>query len=91
LPTLEELFDAIGKAKVFSSLDLKSRYHQLPLRLEDRMKTTFWGVDDDRKICFSIGSSYLWLEECSGKVPMYYGLSLEGVTICLVLYRYNCL
>jgi hypothetical protein len=26
---------------------LTSGYHQLPLRLEDRVKTAFWGVDDD--------------------------------------------
>ena len=49
MPTPEELFDAIGKARVFSMLDLRSGYHQLPLRVEDRVKTTFWGVDDNRK------------------------------------------
>ncbi len=47
MPIPEELFDAVGKARVFSTLDLRSGYHQLPLRLEDRVKTAFWGVDDD--------------------------------------------
>jgi len=41
MPTPEELFDAVGKAKGFSTLDLRSGYHQLPLRLEDRVKTAF--------------------------------------------------
>ena len=49
MPTLEELFDAVGKARVFSTLDLRSGYHQLPLRVEDRMKTAFWRVDEDGK------------------------------------------
>ena len=49
MPTPEELFDAVGKARVFSTLDLRSGYHQLPLRVEDRMKTAFWGVDEDGK------------------------------------------
>ncbi len=49
MPTPEELFDAVGKARVFSTLDLRSGYHQLPLREEDRVKTAFWGVDDDGK------------------------------------------
>ena len=47
MPTPEELFDAVGKARVFSTLDLRSGYHQLPLREEDRVKTAFWGIDDD--------------------------------------------
>jgi len=49
MPTPKELFDAVGKAKVFSTLDLRSGYHQLPLRLKDRVKIVFWGVDDDGK------------------------------------------
>ena len=43
----EELFDAVGKARVFGTLVLRSGYHQVPLREEDWMKTAFWGVDDD--------------------------------------------
>lgn len=45
MPTPEEIFDAVGTAKVFSNLDLKSGYHQLPLHEADRGKTAFWGVD----------------------------------------------
>ena len=47
MPTPEELFDAVGHARVFSTLDLRSGYHQLPLMVDDRVKTAFWGVDQD--------------------------------------------
>ena len=41
MPTHEENFEAIGHAKIFSTLDLCSRYHQIVLREEDNKKTTF--------------------------------------------------
>lgn len=47
MPTLEELFDGVGKLKILSTLNLKLRYHQLPLRFEHRVKMTFWGIDDN--------------------------------------------
>ena len=31
MPTPEELFDVVGKARVFSTLDLRSGYHQLAI------------------------------------------------------------
>jgi hypothetical protein len=45
----EELFDVIGFSRVFSTLDLRSGYHQFPLLAGDRVKTAFWGVDHDGK------------------------------------------
>jgi hypothetical protein len=47
--TLEENFEAIGHAKVFSTLDLRLGYHQIGLREEDKEKTAFWGIDKDGK------------------------------------------
>ena len=47
MPTPEELFDAVGHAKVFTILELRSGYHQLPLIVDDEVKTVFWGVDQD--------------------------------------------
>jgi hypothetical protein len=49
MPTLEENFEAIGYAEVFSTLDLRSGYHQIGLREEDKERTTFWDIDKDGK------------------------------------------
>jgi hypothetical protein len=47
----EEIFDALRQVKVFSILDLRSSYHQLPLKEGDKIKTTFWGIDHHWKYC----------------------------------------
>jgi hypothetical protein len=39
LPRIEDLFDQMRGAKVFSKIDLRSGYHQLKIRLEDIPKT----------------------------------------------------
>ena len=39
----EELFDAVGYAQVFNTLDLRSDYQQLLLWLQYQFKTTFGG------------------------------------------------
>ena len=47
LPLPEELFDQLGQAKVFSKIDLKSGYWQMPVKPEDIHKTAFktrWGL-----------------------------------------------
>ena len=41
LPQINYLFDQVGGAKVFSKLDLRSRYHQIRIKEEDVNKTTF--------------------------------------------------
>ena len=45
LPGIEDIFNAMGGATIFSKLDLRSGYHQMPLRKEDQAKTAFWGAD----------------------------------------------
>uniref|UniRef100_A0A388K243 Reverse transcriptase domain-containing protein n=1 Tax=Chara braunii TaxID=69332 RepID=A0A388K243_CHABU len=41
LPRIDDLLEQLGGAQFFSKLDLKSGYHQLEIRKEDRYKTTF--------------------------------------------------
>ena len=43
----KEMMDCLGAARVFSKIDLKSGYWQVPIREEDIPKTTFrtrWGL-----------------------------------------------
>ena len=39
LPRIEDIFATLGKSKFFSTLDLKSGYHQISIAPEDREKT----------------------------------------------------
>jgi hypothetical protein len=41
LPRIEDLFDQLRGASVFSKIDLRSGYHQLKIRPSDILKTTF--------------------------------------------------
>jgi hypothetical protein len=41
LPRIEDLFDQMKGAKIFSKIDLRSGYHQLKIRAEDVPKTAF--------------------------------------------------
>ena len=41
LPRINDLFDQMRGAKVFSKIDLRSGYHQVRIKDEDIRKTTF--------------------------------------------------
>ena len=41
LPRIDDLFDQLQGARVFSKIDLRLGYHQLKIRSEDVLKTTF--------------------------------------------------
>ena len=39
LPRIDDLFDQLRNAKIFSKIDLRSWYHQLKIKVEDIAKT----------------------------------------------------
>ena len=41
LPRIDDLFDQLSGAKVFSKIDLRTGYHQLKIKKEDIPKTAF--------------------------------------------------
>ena len=41
LPRIDDLFDQLHRAEVFSKLDLQSGYHQVKVKKEDTSKTAF--------------------------------------------------
>ena len=41
LPRIDDLFDQLQGARIFSKIDLRSGYYQLKIRSEDVPKTTF--------------------------------------------------
>jgi len=41
LPLIQDIFDQLGGATIFSTLDLKQGYHQLPIHPQSREKTAF--------------------------------------------------
>jgi Reverse transcriptase (RNA-dependent DNA polymerase)/C-5 cytosine-specific DNA methylase len=42
MPTPEEIFDALAGATVFSTLDLRQGFHQVPMEPTHRCRTAFW-------------------------------------------------
>ena len=41
IPAMRDLYRKLGGNKIFSSFDLKSAYHHIPIKKEDRYKTAF--------------------------------------------------
>ena len=45
LPLIDELVQKIADNKIYSKIDLKSAYHQVPLHVDDRKFTAFEGME----------------------------------------------
>jgi hypothetical protein len=49
MPLSGEIFDVIGQTKTFNILDLWFNYHQLSLCEGDKVKTTYWNMNQNMK------------------------------------------
>jgi len=60
LPHLEDLLSSLSGATVFSKIDLKSAYHQIPLHEDSKHLTTFithCGLYRYNRVCFGLASA----------------------------------
>jgi hypothetical protein len=83
LPTLEDIFDNIKDAGVYTTLDLRWGFHQARVAEEDVPKTAFWGPDGLHEWVVMP----LWIKERPGVLPKDPGQDSEGCAgLCPVLY-----
>ena len=80
MPRIDDILEQLGGARYFSTLDLASRYWQVPLREEDREKTAFSvGVDHYEFTVMPFG-----LTNASATFQRMMGNVLKGIKGCLV-------
>jgi hypothetical protein len=75
LPMIEDLFDQMRGAKVFSKIDLRSGYHQLKIRQEDIPKTAFisrYGLYEFTIMSFGLMNAPAYFMYLMNKVFMEY-------------------
>ncbi len=71
LPRIEDIFATLGTAKYFSTLDLKSGYHQISVHPNDREKTAFCtrtGLYEFQVLPFGISSAPAIFQRMIAKV-----------------------
>jgi hypothetical protein len=75
LPRIDDLFDQLKGACVFSKIDLRSRYHQLKIRATDIPKTTFitrYGLYEYMVMSFGLTNAPAYFIYLMNKVFMEY-------------------
>src|SRR3954465_3567661 len=73
LPKIEDLFDQLTDAKVFSKIDLRTGYHQLKIRAEDIPKTAFtttYGLYEYTVMSFGLTNATAYFMNMMNKVLM---------------------
>ena len=73
LPSIEDLFDRMRDARVFSKIDLRSGYHQMRIRTSDIPKTTFstrYGLYEFTVMSFGLTNAPAYFMDLKNKVFM---------------------
>jgi hypothetical protein len=73
IPRIEDLFNQMRGARVFSKIDLRSGYHQIKIRLSDIPKTNFstrYGLYEFIVMSFGLTSAPTYFMDLKNKVFM---------------------
>ena len=73
LPGIDDLFDQLSGAKVFSKIDLRTGYHQLKIKKEDIPKTAFttrYGLYEYTVMSFGLTNAPAFFMHMMNKVFM---------------------
>jgi hypothetical protein len=90
LPRIEDLFDQLRGANVFSKIDLRSGYHQLRIRPSDIPKTTFiakYGLYEFTVMSFGLTNALAYFMYLMNSVFMDYldkfiGVFIDDILVC---------
>jgi hypothetical protein len=75
LPRIEDLFDQMRGARVFTKVDLRSGYHQMKIRPSDIPKTAFstrYGLYEFTVMSFELTNAPAYFMDLKNKVLMEY-------------------